>query len=89
MRDAFDITSVERAKDLARLLLVRVGPGWASVYPARRIAAAEGWYQLWRDAIPNGIVAVVDARDRPLVHFDVTGRALLRDPPPATPALPH
>lgn len=84
-RSTFDITSAERAADLPRLLLIRVGPGWSRVYATRRIIAAEQWYELWRDAVPSGIVAIVDAADQPLVNFEPTGRATLREGPATTP----
>ena len=91
VRRAFDITSVERSADLPRMLLVRVGPAWTKVDPAQRVAAAERWYALWRDAVPNGIVAIVDTAEHPLVNFDPGGRAHLRDagPVPTSARTPH
>ena len=85
-RQKFDITAAERSAHQPRLLTIRVGPGWTGVYPARRVVAAEEWYQLWRDAVPDGVLAIVDAAERPLVIFDPDGRATLRDVVPPTPA---
>jgi hypothetical protein len=86
-RKTFDITDVERSPEMPRLLIVRVGPGWTHVYPTRRVIAAEEWYQLWRDAVPNGVLGIVDAAERPLVNFDPDGRATLHDPEPAPTAV--
>jgi len=80
-RQKFDITAAERSTDDPRRLIIRVGGGWSGVYPARRTAAAEEWYQLWRDAVPGGALDIVDAAERPLVNFDGEGRATLRDAP--------
>ena len=80
MRVPFDITSVERPTELPRMLVVRVGKGWAQVDAVRRVETAEQWYMLWRDAVPNGILAIVDAADRPLVNFDPSGHARLQEP---------
>ena len=85
-RQKFDITAAERSADQPRRLTIRVGPGWTGVYAARRVVAAEEWYQLWRDAVPDGALGIVDAAERPLVSFDADGRATLRDVPPPTPA---
>ena len=85
MRASYDVTDVVRAENLPRLLIVRVGRGWASVDSLRRVSAAEEWYQLWRDAVPDGILGVVDAADQPLVNFDASGRARLRAPGPSRP----
>jgi hypothetical protein len=65
MRVPFDIASVERSPEMPRMLLVRVGKGWAQVDAVRRVEIAEEWYTLWRDAVPNGTLAIVDAADRP------------------------
>jgi hypothetical protein len=80
VRASFDVTRVERSRELPRMLVVRVGTGWAQVDPVRRVETAEEWYTLWRDAVPNGILAIVDAADRPLVNFDPGGRARLQKP---------
>jgi hypothetical protein len=85
-RQKFDITAAERSTDMPGLLIIRVGPGWAGVYPTRRVVAAEEWYQLWRDAVPNGVLGIVDGAERPVVTFDPAGHATLRDAAPAASA---
>jgi hypothetical protein len=70
------VESVARDARASRLLVVRVGPAWTRLAPARRLALADAWRHLWRDAVPRGIVAVLDAATgRALVNFDATGRA--------------
>jgi hypothetical protein len=80
VREAFDITEVVRHATLERLLLIRVGPRWAAVPASERRAAAERWMTHWREAVPQGIIAILqDGTDRPLVNFDAQGRASLKD----------
>jgi hypothetical protein len=75
---AFDVVGAARDARLARLLVVRVGPGWSAVAAAERERAAEAWRALWREAAPTGVLAIVDASGRSLVDFDVNGRARAR-----------
>ncbi len=85
-RNAFGIESAERDGKLPRLLLIRVGPHWSAVPEGRRIGAAEEWQYLWADAVPSGIVAILDAvTDQPLVNFDASGRAVLKSASTTTP----
>jgi hypothetical protein len=59
-----------------RLLVVRVGPPWHALPVAERRALAEAWRQEWREAVPNGLLGVVDAeRGAAVVNFDANGRA--------------
>ena len=79
-RESFDVIRIERHPDLERLLVIRVGPGWQRVAAAARREAAESWLARWRHAVPQGIVAVLDAAtDRSLVNFEPGGRATLTD----------
>jgi len=79
-RERFDVIRVDRLPGLERLLVVRVGSGWRRAAPAARREAAESWWVRWRHAVPQGIVAVLDAAtDRSLVNFDAQGRAALTD----------
>jgi hypothetical protein len=79
-REQFDVTRVDRHPDLERLLVIRVGPGWRRVAAATRRKAAASWLSRWRHAVPQGIVAVLDASsDRSLVNFDSDGHAALTD----------
>jgi hypothetical protein len=81
LRARFDIVSVAPDAKLARLVLIRVGPKWHDVPVDQRINAAEQWQHLWRDSMPGGIVAIIDAaRDTPLVNFDTAGHATLKKP---------
>ena len=80
-RTSLDVLSVARDARLPRLLVVRVGPRWTELDPALRREAAEAWRELWRHAVPDGVLAVTDASGRSLVSFDAAGRAQLRDPP--------
>jgi hypothetical protein len=63
-----------------------VGPGWLALPAAERRAAAEQWLQGWRHAVPQGIVAVVDAASgRARVNFDAHGHARVEDAAGPTP----
>jgi hypothetical protein len=82
LRETFGIAEVTRHPTLPRLLLIRVGPRWVEVAPSKRRAAAEQWAARWRNAVPQGVVAILDATtDRPLVNFDAEGGAVLKGPP--------
>jgi hypothetical protein len=79
-----EVGVVEVARDarVARLLVVRVGGTWYDLAPARRRALAEGWLDQWREALPEGLVGVVDAASgRPVVNYDARGAARLPSPP--------
>jgi hypothetical protein len=76
-RRAFGVVDVSRDARLPRLLVVKVGPGWDGVDPELRRQAAEAWHELWREAAPAGVLAIVDAGGRSLVGFDALGRARL------------
>jgi len=66
-------TGVERAERDARnprLLLVRVGSGWFALSRGARAAAAAEWRAAWRQAVREGIVAILDAgTDRAVVRY--------------------
>lgn len=87
MRTEYGIASAAIAADLPRMLVVRVGPTWFQVDAVRRVGAAESWHVLWRDAVPGGILAIVDAAEQPVVNFDSAGRARLHDPSAAPPTV--
>jgi hypothetical protein len=77
------VEAAARDATTPRLLVVRVGPGWERLGPTERLALAEEWHRHWRDAVPQGIVAVLDAGSgRPVVNFDGAGRARATTPPP-------
>lgn len=76
------IESAARDPKLPRLLVVRVGPRWGELSAERRQALAGGWWAAWRHAVPQGIVAVLDAAtDRSLVDFARDGTPQIASPP--------
>jgi hypothetical protein len=75
--------SVARDAHVPRLLLVRVGADWYALDPERRRAFADGWRRHWREAVPDGLVGVLDAASgKPAVNYDGRGRARLLPPAP-------
>ncbi len=82
-RHAAGVESVVRDPRLPRLLLVRVGPRWEELPLARREALARSWWTAWRHAVPQGVVAVLDAAtDRSVVTFARDGAARVAGPAP-------
>jgi hypothetical protein len=71
--DARSVAGVERAEqDRAnpRVLRVHVGARWFALPREARAARAVDWHAAWRHAVPDGVVAVLDARtDRPVVRY--------------------
>jgi hypothetical protein len=64
---ATGVERAERDQRNPRLLLVRVGPAWFGQPAGARAAAVADWHADWRHAVPQGVVAVLDARtDRPV-----------------------
>lgn len=87
LQQAFGISAAARAPDLARLLVIRVGPQWFQKPAAERRDAAERWWQQWRHAVPQGITAILDeTTGQSLVSFDAHGRAAVKEPHQPTPA---
>jgi hypothetical protein len=72
---------VARDARLPRLLVVRVGPRWDELDDALRGETAEAWRELWRHAVPDGILAVTDESGRSRIGFDAAGGARLLPPP--------
>ncbi len=86
VREAYGILTVERAPEVPRLLVVRVGRKWNELPVTMRQDAATEWQALWRHAVAQGIVAVLDANTgAPVINFDAQGHALVKEL--ATPAL--
>jgi hypothetical protein len=82
VRARFGVMAAARDAKAPRVLLVRVGPKWSEAPADDRRTAAEEWLQLWRAAVPHGIVAVLDDEtSASLVNFDATGHARLVGPP--------
>ena len=85
------VVEARRDVEAPRLLVVRVGPAWAALPAARRLALADEGRTHWRDAVPDGLVGVIDAATaRPAVNYDGRGRPRLAPPapPPGTAATP-
>ena len=69
-RVAAGVDRVERDVKNPRLLLVRVGSGWFALSRDARAEMAAEWYGSWRRAVPQGVIAVLDARtDRAVVRY--------------------
>jgi len=81
MRNAYDVVHAARDAAVPRLLVVRVGAGWRSLPDDARRRAADDWLALWRHAVPQGIVGVLDdATGHAVVNYDAVGNARLIDP---------
>ena len=78
------VERAERDAKLPRLLLIRVGERWYALPPAARKAQAADWLARWRESVPQGIVAVLDARTAtPVVDFGPRGTVEgVAGPPP-------
>ena len=73
-RSAWGVESAYRDEKAPRLLVIRVGPRWYERSPADRRTQAAGWADLWRQNVPQGIVAILDAdTSKPAVHFGSRG----------------
>jgi hypothetical protein len=80
MKKAVDVVSVTTDPNLERLLIVHVGKRWHETDERLRRHVAEEWLHLWKDAVPNGIVGIVnESNGNSLVGFDVDGKATLRE----------
>ena len=81
IRVAVGIERADRDPRNPRLLLVRVGPQWYALPAGTRAETAAEWYATWRRAVPQGVVAVLDAAtDRVVVRFGRAGAVVgLRD----------
>jgi hypothetical protein len=73
---AVGVVEVARDPRTPRLLIVRVDARWAGETTDRRRALAEDWLAHWQQAVPDGLVGVIDAaRARPVVNYDARGQA--------------
>lgn len=64
------VVRAERDEKAPRLLVIRVGEGWYARPVAARKVDAAAWSEHWRANVPQGIVAVLDARtSTPVVQF--------------------
>lgn len=79
-RTASGVDRAERDGRNPRVLLVHVGPAWFALPRDARAAAAADWRRTWRHAVPQGIVAVLDGRERAVVQYGRAGEVVaLRD----------
>ena len=77
------VEGATRDEKAPRLLVVRVGAPWYRLSAERRRDEALAWLKTWRDTVPTGLVAVLDARtDRPVVRFGPGGAVVGVDPDP-------
>jgi hypothetical protein len=72
---ALGVERAARDEKAARLLVIHVRDPWYALPVERRRAEAAQWLRTWRQSVPEGIVAVLDAdTERPVVHFAPGGR---------------
>ena len=91
VRAAPGVVEATRDAKVPRLLLVRVGPAWYALAAERRLTLADDWRTHWRQAVPDGLVGVVDATTSiPAINYDGRGQPRLAPPapPPGTAATP-
>jgi hypothetical protein len=70
-RTRLGIERVVRDERNPRVLVVRVGAAWYELPAEVRRKRAGQWLARWRHAVPQGVVAVLDAAsDRPVVQFN-------------------
>jgi hypothetical protein len=82
-REASGIVRVVRDTTQPRLLVVRVGDAWWKLPAEVRRDRASEWGTRWRHAVPQGIVAVVDAKtEQPVVRFGPRGEVVGIAPAP-------
>jgi hypothetical protein len=79
-RASWGVEGAYRDAKAPRLLVIRVGAPWYERSAADRRTQAQTWQTLWRQNVPQGIVAILDAgTNAPAVQFggdgEVTGLA--------------
>lgn len=67
------VTRAERDARNPRVLVVRVGPRWLELPREARVEGARRWREAWRHAVPGGVVAVLDERERVVVRYGAGG----------------
>jgi hypothetical protein len=73
-RAAWGVEHAYRDEKAPRLLVIRVGPRWYERSPADRRTQATAWADLWRQNVPQGVVAILDAATaKPAVQFGQRG----------------
>lgn len=72
------VVAASRSTDQPRLLVIAVGARWVERPASQRRELALRWRRHWREAVPSGLVAVVEVESaRSLVGFDAAGRPQL------------
>jgi hypothetical protein len=72
------VVDASRSVDQPRLLVVSVGSAWVERPASQRRELAMRWRRHWREAVPSGLLAIVEVESkRSLVGFDAAGRPLL------------
>jgi hypothetical protein len=76
-RASWGVEGAYRDAKAPRLLVIRVAGRWYERSAADRRTQAQSWHDLWRNNVPQGIVAIIDATTHaPAVEFgggEVTG----------------
>ncbi|MBI3951180.1 MAG: hypothetical protein HY314_12085 [Acidobacteria bacterium] len=63
---------------LKRHLIISVNTNWYKLPEPHRLKLAAAWLEMWRDAVKDGIVSVVDAvSNQPVVNYGPSGRVSL------------
>jgi hypothetical protein len=74
-------TGIHEAKvdpKLKRHLIIKVNDIWYKLSASRRQKLAAVWLEMWRDAMQNGIVSVLDAVSyEPVVNYSPSGSVSL------------
>lgn len=77
-RARMGVEKVERDGANPRVLVLRVGKAWYEHSEDERREAAARWRERWQQAVPQGVVAVLDAKtEQPVVRFAPGGRVFL------------
>ncbi|MCW5890014.1 MAG: hypothetical protein KIT14_05620 [bacterium] len=77
-RGKLGVAEVERDSANPRVLVVRVDPDWYRKSEDARREAAVAWREKWQASVPQGTVAVLDAKtEQPVVRFAPGGKVFL------------
>lgn len=77
-RGKLGVAEVERDSANPRVLVVRVDPDWYRKSEDARREAAAAWRARWQASVPDGKVAVLDAKtEQPVVRFAPGGKVFL------------
>jgi hypothetical protein len=77
-RGKLGVAEVERDTANPRVLVVRVDPAWYEKPEDARREAAVDWRARWQASVPDGKIAVLDAKtEQPVVRFAPGGKVFL------------